>query len=143
MAILSNVSGYTNIGNDLQIILTGTGMPAVIPNVMSVEWKQLAIDINRTQMNNVPMYAQIPNGYEGTIDFHRGDGSFELAMVALQNNWQAGGDYQFNTLTCIVSNTGANTFTFTGVAIKMEKGGDWKGDEVTKCRLQFKAAQMQ
>lgn len=150
MAILSS-SGAASIGNDLQIILTtnvpvfGVAVPIVplpIPNIMSFEWRQLTTSIGRNQIDSYPAYIELPMGYEGSIEFLRGNTLFEHALIAQDLLWNNGGNYQFSLLTCIDLNTGAGVFIFGDVAVKVIEGGNWKGDEPTRCRLQFKASRL-
>ena len=61
------VSGYTNIGHDLQVTLAGDGAPQVLPNVMSVEWKQITDSFVVNQIDSIPLPAEIPKGWEGSI----------------------------------------------------------------------------
>lgn len=144
MGIASATSGYTNIGNDLQITLVGgLAGTAIIPNVMALSWRQLVHDISVTQMNGIPLFASIPNGFEGTIEFHRQDGAFEAEMTAIQQSWLAGNAPTFRLLTCFVAGRDNKAFNFTTVTIKLEEGGEWRGDEVTRCRLGFRASLLQ
>lgn len=147
MAILSTVGGFTNIGHDLQISLavTGgglTGDPVTIPNVMSIEWRQTTTDLVHMQMNGPTLYASLPKGYEGSIEYHRRDGIIEAFVSTVHEEWLSGDDPTTATIVCNVIGTAPSTFTFTGAALTLEEGGQWRGDDVTRCRIKFQASRM-
>lgn len=143
MAILSTVSGYTNVGHDLQVTLVGnTGGPITIANVMSFDWHQTTNAITHMQMNGPTLVFNMPKAYEGTIEFHRQDMTFETEVQTLQNDWLGGNDPDFFTLTCTVTGSGGGMFVFLNSTIEMQEGGMWTGEDVTRCRLAFRASTM-
>lgn len=148
MAILSTVGGFTNIGHDLQVSIAVAGGdivaagPLFIPNIMSVEWRQTTTDLVHMQMNGPTLYATLPKGYEGSIEYHRAGGDIEALVSAIHESWLSGEDPITATIVCNVIGVDPNTFTFTGAALALEEGGQWRGDEVTHCRIRFQASRM-
>lgn len=143
MAIVATVGGFTNIGHDLQLTLTGNdGIAITIPNMMSFEWREMTTDITHMRMNGKTLVADLPRCWEGTIEFHRANGAVEAAFSQIQQQWFTGQDFLLGTMTCTVSGTGGGSFTFNDVSTRLEDGGRWRGDEVTICRVAFRAAQL-
>lgn len=144
MAILSTVSGFTNIGHDLQLTLTGNdGVAFTIPNLMSFEWREMTVDLRHMRMNGTTLVADLPRYWEGTIEFHRADSNVEQGFSTIQQQWLTGQDLQLGTMVCRVTGSGGGSFTFTDVSVRLEDGGRWRGDEVTICRIAFCAAKME
>lgn len=126
-------------------MVTGGGLagePVGIPNVMSFEWRQTNTDLVHMQMNGPTLYASLPKGYEGSIEYHRGDGAIEAFISAVHEDWLSGDDPLTATITCTVSGFSPSTFTFTGATLALEEGGSWRGDEVTHCRIKFQASRL-
>lgn len=135
--------GITNLfPNGITSALPGLGVPMLIPNVMSLEWRQTTDDIQHRQMNGPTLYANLPRGWEGSIEYHRGDPAVEIMFFMMHEAWLSGGDPPTGTLVCRVTGTGGGVFTFTGVAPTLEEGGVWRGDDATRCRIRFSASRM-
>ena len=64
----------------------------------------------------------------------------EGAVRRLDNN---NAEFQTGTLVFTVAGQAANTVTFLDVSLKVEDGGTWKGDDVTRQRIGFRAAAIQ
>lgn len=141
MAIDSSVSGYTNIGHDLTLTLTGPdGVAIVIPNLMSFEHRQVTADITHMRMDGTTLVADLPKLWEGTIEFQRRDGGVDDSFQQIQDLWLANQDYVLGTLVIHVASAKENrSFTFLDTSVRLEDGGTWRGDEVTRVRIAFRA----
>lgn len=143
MGIASTVAGFTNIGHDLQATITGTdGVSVLVPNVMSFEWREMTTDITHMHLNGRTIIADIPRNYEGSIEFHRKDDTVEGMFADMQQDWFDKADYELGTIKCTVNGKFPGHFTFLDCSYRLEEGGRWRGDEVTICRIAFRAAQM-
>lgn len=150
MAILNTIqginmpSGFTSIGHDLQVTMTGLdGVSLTLANVMSFSWKQETKKILHTRLNGTSLVADLPISWSGSIDLQRNDGSIEAEFGQIQANWLQAGDFALGTIVCTVAGSGGGQFVFTDVSVTLEDGGTWRGDEVTNVRITFNAAQMQ
>lgn len=144
MAILSTVSGYTNIGHDIQVVMTGQdGVAITLVNVMSFDWKQETQDITHMRMNGTTLVADLPKTFSGTIELQRGNDALENEFSQIWQDWITQVDYQLGTLVCTVtSSVGGGSFTFLDVSLRLDDGGTWRGDDVTRQRISFRAAGM-
>lgn len=144
MAIITTNAGFGNTGRDISIALTGPdGIVIQINQIISIEYRQVTLDITKTLLNANTILADLPRYWEGTIEFVRGDSNVDTEISEIEADWLSGGpaDFTLGTLVCSITNTKAGnaTLTFTDVSVKMEDGGMWKADDVTVCKLAFRA----
>lgn len=147
MAIITTNAGHGNIGRDLTIGLTSNdGTVYDITQVISVTARAVTLDITKTLLNASTIIADLPRYWEGTIEFVRGDDAVDQATWLVEEDWLTEGaaDFVLGTMVWnIVSPSGNTTVTFTDCSFKFEDAGVWKSDDVTVCKLAFRAGRRQ
>ena len=142
MAINATTAGYTNTGHDIHVtVVTSDGVPITIPNVMQFDARQETQDITRTRLDNRVLPADLPKLWTGTIQFDRANADVDTGIATIEDNWFGGKDYQLGTMTVNVASANETTaIIFYDVSLKMDDSGTWRGDDVTTCRLSFRAS---
>ena len=149
MAIITTNAGYGNIGRDLTIGLTkNDGVTYNIGQVISVTARAVTLDITKTLLNASTILADLPRYWEGTIEFVRGDANVDNAVWDVEEAWLTPGaaDFTLGTMVWTIADplgVGPVQLTFSDVSFKFEDSGVWKADDVTVCKLAFRAGRRQ
>lgn len=141
MAISPTYAGYTNTGHDIHLtVVQADGTTIVVDNVMQFESKQETQDITRTRLDNTVLPADLPKLWTGTIQFDRKNANVDAGVAAIEEAWFGGLDYVLGSIQIVVSNAQENTtIRYMDASLRFEDAGTWKGDDVTTCRLSFRA----
>lgn len=155
MPVITTTAGRANIGRDIQINLiggaggnatttgAGNGRVTTINNIVSFSYRQETIDIMRTTITSATIVADIPRLWSGTIEFIRAGDDVDTLIDDIENDWFTTGIYTNGHMEVTVTDPGGGNYQmrFLDVALKMEEGGTYKGDDLVNVRLGWRAAQ--
>jgi len=84
----------------------------------------------------------LPDGWEGSLDIERSDSLVDDYFAAVEAAYYNGQSVQSATITETISEaSGAvSQYRYTGVMLKFENAGDWKGESSVKLKVGFLAS---
>jgi len=127
-----------NTGRDVSIdIATATGPLPLPPTVASFDAKPKYKTIESNPINGEPMETDIPVGWDLMIEFERNGSTFDAYFAALEAAYFNGQNLQPGTVTQTNQepNGGISQFRFTGVVLRLEDPGSWKGDTLVNVKV--------
>lgn len=132
-----------SIGLDVSIDITGSfGSVQRFANVTHFDAKQETKQIKIVALNGNIDHLELPNGWNGSIEIDRQNQALDQYIAQFEANYYLG----INILSASITQTikesdGSRTqFLFTGVMFKLSDAGAWKGDEITKQKLDWVAS---
>lgn len=127
-----------NTGRDYSIdIATASGALPLPPTVTSIDMKPKYKTIYSNPINGVPAETNIPDGWEGTIEFERNGSAFDTFFAALELAYYSGQNLQPGTANEIIQepNGGVSQFRYLNFVIRLDDPGQWKGDTLVNVKL--------
>jgi hypothetical protein len=135
------VNGF-NIGRDVTVdINTPQGLlRATIRTGFSS--KQETSQLQVKPMNGPNLFAEIPEGWSGTLEFDRGDDLLDAYFAAREADYFAGLNQAPTTITESITNPDGSPsqYSYTGVVLKFEDAGNKQSDQTVKQRVSWRAA---
>jgi hypothetical protein len=147
--IITATAGNAGIGRDITIGVTNNdGVTYTINGITEIEYRAVTLDITRTLINASTIIADLPRMWEGSITFVRSDSAVDQATWNVETAWLTQGPADFTLGNMVVNirspaGFGNATLTFQDVSFRLEDGGTWKADDVTICKLSFRAGRRQ
>lgn len=139
------VNGYS-VGRDVTLDIVDATGALVRPSIATgFSSKQITTDrdVQRLDGQNDGLY--LPKGWSGDFDYERQNSVLEDYIVSIEASYYAGANLSPLTITeTIRENNGAVTqYRYTGVQIKLDDSGAWKGDDTVKQKLAWTATRRQ
>lgn len=127
-----------NTGRDISIDLaTATGPLPLPPTVISIDFKPKYKTLDSTPINGDPMETDIPVGWDGMIEFERTGPAFDAYFAALEAAYFNGQNLQPGTITetILEPSGGISQYRYTGVTLRLDDPGSWKGDALVNVKV--------
>ena len=143
---INTTSGAASIGRDVQFVVQhplAPGGAITISNPTGFDAKAMQAGIESKRLGLPPIFAEVPNGWSGTIEFDRADsGPDDLANLSEATFWAGGQLYNGDIFQYITEVDGSTTsYHYMGCALKFDELGRYSADAVVKQRISFKASQ--
>lgn len=136
---IRGTNGVFSTGKDIQVILQGDFGQVAIANITGFDSKQVTKAIDVTRLDGIHLSAELPDRWDGTISFERGDAVVDGFFAQREVAWYNTGTYFAATLYTIISETGgSSSWAYDNVALKFD-AGSWTGDAAVKCKIEFRA----
>ncbi|MBN7122895.1 hypothetical protein BSU01_14420 [Erwinia billingiae] len=132
--------GYT-LGRDVAVdINTPTGKLR-IPKIMGFDSKPQVSTNKIVPLNGISDELQIPNGWNGTINAERQDGTLDDFWAQWEENYFNGIDQQKGTITETIteSNGTVSVYRYEGVSFHLTDAGNKTGDKTVAQVLSWTA----
>jgi len=131
-----------NTGKDVTLVIsTPTGV-LQIDGLTGFKAQQLTQALDSKLITGDNIYDEIPLGWSGTFNLERLDSTVDDYFAADENGYYSG--VKPNSIVTITQsiqeNVGVTIYRFTGVALKFEDAGEWRGDQKVMQSLSFKAS---
>ena len=83
----------------------------------------------------------LPNGWDGSFEIERSDSLVDDYFAAIEAAYYNGQTVQSATITETIteSNGSVSQYRYTGVMLKFDGAGEWKGDNSVKLKVGFVA----
>ena len=135
------VGGFS-IGRDVSIIINMPQGPVKFSNLTGFKRQQISTSIESKGLNGVDKFAEIPSGWQGSIDIDREDNALDLAFAFLENLYYSGQNVPSSTIseTTTEKNGSVTQFRYVGVAFKFDNPGDAAGDAKMSQTFSWKAS---
>jgi hypothetical protein len=131
-----------NVGSDVTLdIRTGRGtLRARIRTGFTK--KQMTKDLESEGADGVNRYAYLPAGWEGSMDYDRGNSEIDDLFAQREADYYGGLDTDEVTITETIQEVGGglSQYRYTGVCLKLDDGGDSGGQKLIKQKVGFKAS---
>ncbi len=130
-----------NFGKDAVFTIVGPSGVVNYP-VTQGDYKQETKRIESRPLNSPPIFAEIPDGWSGSFAFDRvGRALDDLFANMEQNYWGSGQLFNFSVTETIQEVDGSiSQYRFQNMAVKLESGGIFKGDQKVEMKLQFRCS---
>ena len=131
-----------NTGKDVTLVIsTPTGV-LQIDGLTGFKAQQLTQALDSKLITGDNIYDEIPLGWSGTFNLERLDSTVDDYFAADENGYYTG--VKPNSIVTITQsiqeNVGVTIYRFTGVALKFEDAGEWRGDQKVMQSLSFKSS---
>ncbi|SDR37648.1 hypothetical protein SAMN05443245_5249 [Paraburkholderia fungorum] len=99
-------------------------------------------ELESEQITGNTIFRNVPNGHEGTFEFDRQDSSIEAYFAQLEANFYAGLPPPVAVITQTIQELsgGLTQFQYTGVQLKLDDAGAWKGLDKVNPKVGWKAS---
>jgi hypothetical protein len=141
---ITQTSGVFNTGRDCTVVIIHPVYGQVqLDNVTGFDAKQTVVKLKSRRLDGVKLNADLPDGWEGTLDVDRGTASFDTLFANIEAAWLNQGVYNNCELYQYITEVGGSqtVWAFDNVAISLPDAGKWQADQITKQRLEFAANQ--
>ncbi|MFC2248738.1 hypothetical protein ACETRX_03850 [Labrys portucalensis] len=135
--------GTLTIGKDVSIDVTlPSGQVLNIDRVTSFDKKQETTSLNSKGMDGIHRFAEIPDGWTGSIGIDRGGHSLDDFFAALEADYYATGTLNNVRITETIEDTDGTVtqFRYDGVAMKFSDAGKSQPDAYVTQQLSWKAS---
>ena len=131
-----------NTGKDVTLVIsTPTGV-LQIDGLTGFKAAQLTQPLDSKLITGVNLYDEIPLGWSGTFNLERLDSTVDDYFAADESGYFTG--VKPNSIVTITQtiqeNSGNTQYRFTGVALKFEDAGEWRGDQKVMQTISFRAS---
>lgn len=131
-----------SIGRDVVLDIVGQAGLVRFSLITMFDAKPLYQDIRIKGLDGIVRPGYLPEGWEGSFDLERADSALDDYFASLESQYYAGLNIQPNSIMETITEVGGqiSQYRFSGVALKLEDAGSWKGDGTVKQKLGFFAS---
>lgn len=133
-----------NVGRDVAFDLFDANTRQIIrPSIVTgFDSKQMTQRVQVKGLDGVVRFAELPEGWEGTIELERGDSVLDDFIANQEASYYQGANVLAGQITeTITEKDGSVTqYRFEGCAFKLSDGGSWKQDAAVKMKLDWVAS---
>src|ERR1700733_9889268 len=135
-------SGGFSIGRDVSFTVNMPQGLVKLSNITGFTRKQISTGIESKGLDGIDRFAEIPSGWEGTIEIDRRNANADIAVAFLENLYYTGQNVPGSTIaeTTTEVSGGVTQFRYINVAVKFDNAGDAKGDAKIMQTLSWKAS---
>lgn len=137
------VNNFT-IGHDVSVDIFDivTGKQVVFPLVTGFAPDPQTVQITSKPLSGPPLYAEIPDGWKGSIEFDRTDPSIDIWFASREAAYWRGQSLFNVTITqTIQEKDGSVTqFRYPNVALKLSNSGNWKSTDKVSMKIDWMAS---
>lgn len=138
------MNGFST-GRDIKIDIVDPNSFAVIQSfslLTTFDSKQMTNQIKIKGLDGIVRYLEIPDGWEGTLDYDRQGDQLDAYVASLETGYFAGLNTNSAQLTETITNPdqSVSIYRFTGVVFKLSSSGAWKGDGQVSQKLDWCAS---
>ncbi len=104
--------------------------------------KQETNDIKVKRLDGIVDHLVLPDGWTGTFDFERRNGSLDDYIASREADYYQGVNSQTLKLTETITNSDGtiSQYRYTGLVLKYEDAGSWTGDQTVKQKVSWMAS---
>lgn len=131
-----------SVGRDLSLDIIGPGGPISLSLITGFNAKPDYAEIRIKGLDGVTRNVRFPDGWSGSFDIERQDGTIDSYFAQLEDDYYAGQDELPVTITETIQEADGSIsqFRYEGVLLKLDDGGEWRGDQTVKMRVSFIAS---
>ena len=130
-----------NVGKDVTLQIVGPFGNYVFSNIKTFDKKQMTNQLKSHGIDGIPKFAEQPAGWDGTISLDRVNSNVDDAFASLEQAYYNGQDIGTMTITETITETsGITQYRYTGVSLRLEEGGSFKGDGLVDQKIGFVAS---
>jgi hypothetical protein len=132
-----------NIGSDARFdIITSAGL-LILPTLLNLKSKKLNQKLTVKPLNGLPIHLNFQeNGWEGSFDVSRVDGTLDSYFAQYEANYYAGIAQPSGTIQQTIANPDGsfNVFQFQGVVLYYDDAGDYEAEKNVIQKVSFAAS---
>ena len=102
----------------------------------------MTTDLKSKGIDGTPRFGFIPDGWKGSFKLDRVDPTVDNYWAQVEADYFAGKNIQAGTISETITEADGSVtqWQYTGVILRLEKGGDWGGDRKVEQTVTFEAA---
>lgn len=131
-----------NVGKDVRLDLVDPVQGVVsFTLITGFTAKQLTKEQRISGLDGVVRPLILPDGWDGSFEIERSDSLVDDYFAAVEAAYYSGQSIQSATITETITeaNGSVSQYRYTGVMLKFDGAGDWKGDNSVKRKVGFVA----
>lgn len=134
------LNGFS-VGRDIALTLIGPTGPINLSLITSFKSKPDITDQKIKGLDGITRHVRFPDGWSGTFQIERQDSTLDDYYAQLEANYYAGMNETSVTLTETITEVDGSVsqYQYTGVLLKLDDAGEWKGDATVKQSVSFVA----
>lgn len=136
-----------NIGRDgatLNIVANGSPLsPTILTNFES---NQETVQLKSKPLSGPPIFQEIPDGWKGSFEVDRADGTLDDFFAQAEDTYYAGDDATVITILHTIADAAVGAvgavrqYRYDGIVMKLENAGSYKADEKVTQKVSFMAS---
>lgn len=129
-------------GRDGKFQLQMLGKVYDLYNATNFDQKQETADIKVDPIRGQQLFATLPKGWTGGFEVYRKDAELDRLFSDMERAYNATGQIEYGTLYGYIDEAGGGetVYKFTGVALKLDDAGTFKGDSEVRQKVSFMAS---
>ena len=133
--------GSFSTGRDTTIVLIGPFGQVQLDNVTGFEARQVIQALKVDRLDGVQLQADLPKGWEGSLDMDRASNSLDILMAGIEAQWFAGGNTVQSTMFQYIEEADGSTTTisYDNVCMRLDDAGAWRPDAAVRQRITWTA----
>ena len=138
-----------SVGRDQTIVLVDPnyngGLPLSFPVVSATDLRQLAKRLQWIALDGTNSYAEIPQGWEGSVTVDRANGAVMNYFVQTEANYYAGSSTSQVYLSQTITNADGSVsqYRYIGGTMKLSDAGKFAGDEKVTLKIDIVFSRVQ
>lgn len=130
------------IGRSGSMVLIMNGSRIDLPTVTNFRSEAQARNIRSEPLNGQPLEMSIPNGWRGSFQVDRYDGTLDNAIASQESAFWNAGTISLGTIYFYVkeSDGSTSTYEFTNVALVLSDAGQYAQEAIVKLTASFTAS---
>jgi hypothetical protein len=140
MPIIASTGNF-NTGRDTTLVLIGPFGRVQLDNVTGFEARQVVTAIKVDRLDGVQLNADLPKGWEGSLDMERSTNSLDVLMAGIEAQWFAAGNVVNSTMFQYVAEADGSTtvLAYDSVCLRLDDAGNWRPDAAVRQRITWSA----
>jgi hypothetical protein len=134
------VNGFS-VGKDVSLTVTTSSGPLTMTGLNSFTAKPLFTDLKSKRLDGMTYFGEIPDGWTGSFKLDRLGPAVDTFFATAEAAYYAGQNIPAGTIQEVILEADGTTTTwqYTGVVLKLDDAGDWKGDARVEQTITFNA----
>ncbi|MBL7237726.1 MAG: hypothetical protein JJK57_14340 [Komagataeibacter hansenii] len=130
-----------NIGRDCRVVLVYNGSRIDLPTVTGFQAQQRTSAISSSPLNDMPMFYDVPNGWNGHFSFQRDSSGADDLFAAIESGFWAAGTVLLGSIYQYVTECDGSlsTYEYVGASIQLSDAGHYQSEMLVMQAISFSA----
>lgn len=130
-----------NIGRDCRVVLVYNGTRIDLPTVTGFQAQQRTSAISSSPLNDMPMFYDVPNGWNGHFSFQRDSSGADDLFAAIESGFWAAGTVLLGSIYQYVTECDGSlsTYEYVGASIQLSDAGHYQSEMLVTQAISFSA----
>lgn len=131
-----------SVGRDVSLSIFTTGGIISAASLKEFTAKQITAEVKQILITGVPLFAYLPEGWQGTATFGRFDAKVDDFFALAEAAYYAGASLPNGLITETITNPNGSvsSYLYTNLALKFEGAGTWSGNREVDQQIAWMAS---